>query len=116
MTEPAETANHSHAVISADVAKELLGIVQAVAGVVSVYPAQPLWQSIAGAAVAAITGEALPLIGVTVSPDGVAVKARIGVGTVRPAPEVAREAAAAVRQHLHPASAAVEILVVKIGP
>ncbi|MFJ4229285.1 hypothetical protein ACIPY0_19410 [Paenarthrobacter nicotinovorans] len=96
-------------------AVELLGVVQAVDGVTTVYPAQPLWQSIAGAAVAAVTGEAQPLIALSRHGDDVAVKARIGVGILRPAPEVAREVAAAVRRHLGNASAVVEILVVKIS-
>jgi len=75
-------------------ADELLGIVQAVEGVSAVYPAQPLWQSIAGAAVAAVTGEQLPLISLAGEDGVVAVKARIGVGSLLPAPQVAREVAA----------------------
>ncbi|MEV7663849.1 hypothetical protein [Paenarthrobacter sp. NPDC089316] len=101
---------------SPTLADELLGIVQAVDGVTAVYPAQPLWQSIAGAAVAAMTGEALPLIGLSEQAGGMAVKVRIGVGIFRPAPEVAREAAAAVRRHLGNPAAVVEVLVVRIGP
>ncbi|MFC8040993.1 hypothetical protein ACFUOZ_16695 [Paenarthrobacter sp. NPDC057355] len=100
---------------SPTLAEELLGVVQGVDGVMAVYPAQPFWQSIAGAAVAAVTGEQLPLIGLSGHGDGIAVKARIGVGILRPAPEVAREAAAAVRRRLGNKSAVVEILVVKIG-
>jgi len=107
-----------------DLAGELLGIVQAVDGVHSVYPAQPLWQSIAGAAMAAVTGEALPLIalngpGGPGGPGGPAdmltVKVRIGVEGSRPAPEVTREAAGAIRKYLHPRTAVVEISVVKLG-
>ncbi|MFF2844242.1 hypothetical protein [Paenarthrobacter sp. NPDC057981] len=108
MTEHVETDSPA-------LADELLGVVQAVDGVTTVYPAQPLWQSIAGAAVAAVTGEAQPLIGLSGNGDDVAVRVRIGVGILRPAPEVAREVAAAVRGHLGNASAVVEILVVKIG-
>ncbi|WP_238324994.1 hypothetical protein [Paenarthrobacter nicotinovorans] len=95
-------------------AEELLGVVQAVDGVHAVYPAQPLWQSIAGAAIAAVTGEALPLIGLAETAEVLAVKVRIGVDASRPAPVVTREAAAAIRQHLLPRAAVVEISVVKL--
>ncbi|MEO3941212.1 hypothetical protein V3C41_09045 [Paenarthrobacter nicotinovorans] len=95
-------------------AEELLGVVQAVDGVHAVYPAQPLWQSIAGAAIAAVTGEALPLIGLAETAGVLAVKVRIGVDASRPAPAVTREAAAAIRQHLLPRAAVVEISVVKL--
>ncbi|BCW42402.1 MULTISPECIES: hypothetical protein [unclassified Paenarthrobacter] len=95
-------------------ADELLGIVQAVEGVSAVYPAQPLWQSIAGAAVAAVTGEQLPLISLAGEDGVVAVKARIGVGSLLPAPQVAREVAAAIRRHLGNVPAVVEVLVAKI--
>lgn len=95
-------------------AEELLGVVQAVDGVHAVYPAQPLWQSIAGAAIAAVTGEALPLIGLAETAGVLAVKVRIGVDGSRPAPVVTREAAAAIRQHLLPRAAVVEISVVKL--
>ncbi|MDI2034910.1 hypothetical protein [Paenarthrobacter nitroguajacolicus] len=64
---------------------------------------------------AAVTGESLPLISLTTPGGGLAVKARIGVGILRPAPEVAREVVAAVRGHLGNATAAVEVSVVKVG-
>ncbi|UOD82896.1 hypothetical protein [Paenarthrobacter ureafaciens] len=96
-------------------AEELLGVVQAVDGVTAVFPAQPLWQSIAGAAAAAVTGEQQPLVGLSGQGEGIGVKVRIGVGIHRPAPEVARDVAAAVRKHLRNASTVVEVLVVKIG-
>lgn len=103
---------------SADVAEELLLVIQAVEGVTAVYPAQPLWQSIAGAAMAAVTGETLPLVGINGTAgttDTLVVKARIGVEGSRPAPEVTREAARAIRKHLLPRAAVVEISVVKMG-
>jgi len=99
---------------SATLADELLGVVQAVEGVSAVYPAQPLWQSVAGAAVAAVTGEQLPLINLTEQDGTLAIKARIGVGSPLPAPKVAREAAAAIRRHLGNVPAVVEVLVAKI--
>ena len=37
---------------------ELQAIIEAVDGVTAVYPARPLWQTIAGAARSAMTGEA----------------------------------------------------------
>lgn len=98
------------------VAEELLRVIQAVEGVTAVYPAQPLWQSIAGAAIAAVTGESLPLVAVSGGADPLAVKVRIGVGTVLPAPKVARKVAEAVRNHLLPRPAAVEVFVVKVHP
>lgn len=119
MTEFLKAANTSpaggSAAASTTLAEELLVLVQAVEGVHSVYPAQPLWQSIAGAALAAVTGETLPLIGLAGTADTLAVKVRIGVDASRPAPAVTREAAAAIRRHLLPRAAVVEISVVKLG-
>ncbi|MET4542236.1 hypothetical protein ABIE37_004041 [Arthrobacter bambusae] len=114
-TSPAGGSPGGSAGASTDLAEELLGLVQAVDGVHSVYPAQPLWQSIAGAALAAVTGETLPLIGLTETAEVLAVKVRIGVNASRPAPAVTREAAGAIRRHLLPRAAAVEISVVKLG-
>lgn len=102
-------------VVPNELAAELLQIITAVDGVTAVYPAQPLWQSIAGAAVSAVTGEAAPTVAVAASGDSLAVKARIGVGGPRPAPEVARAVAGAIRQHLSPRRCAVEVVVVQIG-
>lgn len=116
MTEHLEPGSIQSAGASPAVAEELLGVIQGVEGVSAVYPAQPLWQSIAGAAMAAVTGEILPLVSVTGDGDALEVKARIGVGTLRPAPSVAREVAGAVRTHLLPRDAAVEVYVVKVGP
>ncbi|GAA3269524.1 hypothetical protein [Paenarthrobacter aurescens] len=120
MTESLDPASSSPSVAlpapaASDLAEELLGVIQAVDGVTAVYPAQPLWQSIAGAAVAVITGESMPLIAVTDHPHEPVVKARIGVGTLRPAPQVAREVAQAVRSHLLPRVAVVEVYIVKVG-
>ncbi|MFE4195588.1 hypothetical protein ACFRJ9_06970 [Paenarthrobacter sp. NPDC056912] len=95
-------------------AEELLGVVLAVDGVTSVFPAQPMWQSIAGAALSAVTGDPIPLVGVD-DGDTLAVKVRIGVGTSRPAPAACREVADAVRSYLLPRAAAVDVSVVKIG-
>lgn len=39
---------------------ELRAVIEAVHGVTAVYPARPLWQTIAGAARSAVTGEAPP--------------------------------------------------------
>ena len=96
-------------------ADELLGVVQSVDGVTAVYPAQPLWQSIAGAALSVVTGGTPALITLTDDAGVLAVKARIAVGTSRPAPAVAREVAEAVRKHLLPRPAAVDVSVVKVG-
>ncbi|TVU60173.1 hypothetical protein FQP90_17450 [Paenarthrobacter nitroguajacolicus] len=119
MTEFLEAANTSpvggSAAVSTALAEELLGLVQAVEGVHSVYPAQPLWQSIAGAALAAVTGEKLPLIGLVETGDTLAVKVRIGVSASHPAPAVTRKAAGAIRRHLLPRAAVVEISVVQLG-
>ncbi|KUM35812.1 hypothetical protein [Arthrobacter sp. EpRS71] len=115
---PSETSPvaEPHATAPSAVAEELLRVIQAVEGVTAVYPAQPLWQSIAGAAIAAVTGESLPLVAVSGDADPLAVKVRIGVGTVLPAPKVARKVAEAVRNHLLPRPAAVEVYVVKVQP
>lgn len=118
MTDPLKAGDNSPAGpadTAADLAGELLRVVQSVAGVSTAYPAQPLWQSIAGAALSVVTGEAPPLISVAIIDDVVTVKARIGVSTSRPAPEVARDVADAVRKHLLPRSAAVDVSVVKVG-
>jgi len=109
-TQPA-AANHARS----SVAEDLLPVIQGVGGVAAVYQAQPLWQSIAGAAIAAVTGESLPLVAVTEGAENVAVKVRIGVDTALPAPKVAREVADAIRKHLFPRPAAVEVYVVKLG-
>jgi hypothetical protein len=109
------TEHPKPASISPALAEELFLVIQAVEGVAAVYPAQPLWQSIAGAAIAAVTGESLPPVAVSGDADTLAVKVRIGVDAVRPAPKVAREVADAVRRHLLPRAAAVEVYVVKVG-
>ncbi|SEJ55214.1 hypothetical protein SAMN04487917_10732 [Arthrobacter sp. yr096] len=96
-------------------AEQLLGVVQSVEGVSSVYPAQPLWQSIAGAALSVVTGDTPALITLTDEAGVLAVKTRIAVGTSRPAPAVAREVAEAVRRHLLPRPAAVDVSVVTVG-
>ncbi len=103
------------AATSAALAEELLGVVQSVEGVSAVYPAQPLWQSIAGAALSALTGESPSLITLTDDAGVLAVKTRIAVVTSRPAPTVAREVVQAVRRHLLPRPAAVDVSVVKVG-
>ncbi|WP_426005211.1 hypothetical protein ACPFL9_00865 [Paenarthrobacter sp. NyZ202] len=105
MTEPATGA----------LADQLMRIAQAVDGVSALFPARPLWQSVAGVALQAITGEALPLVALTESPGGVSVKVRIGVEAAHSAPAVARRVAQAIRSHLHEPAAAVEVSVVKIG-
>ncbi|WP_314325900.1 hypothetical protein [Paenarthrobacter ilicis] len=123
MTEPLEAADTNAAtrppavasIPAPGLAEDLLAVVNAVAGVSAVYPSQPLWQSIAGAAMSAVTGDAVPLIGVTESKGALSVKARIGVSAPHPAPAVAREVAAAVRRHLLPRRAAVDVSVVQMG-
>ncbi|MCD4851795.1 hypothetical protein LN996_13320 [Arthrobacter sp. AK01] len=121
MTEPLEVGDAAPASVSGTwaelggLAEQLLGVVQAVEGVNAVYPAQPLWQSIAGAALSALTGETPSLISLTDDAGVLAVKMRIAVATSRPAPVVAREVAEAVRRHLLPRPAAVEVSVVKVG-
>lgn len=115
MTEPLDAAGSSASTTPTGLAEELLDVVQSVPGVSAVYPAQPLWQSIAGSALSAVTGEPLPVIGLTDTAGTLAVKARIGVSTPRPAPAVARDVADAIRRHLLPRAAAVEVSVVKVG-
>ncbi|SDX24048.1 hypothetical protein SAMN04487912_10933 [Arthrobacter sp. cf158] len=121
MTEPMDVgaaAPASASAASADLgilAEQLLGVVQSVEGVSSVYPAQPLWQSIAGAVLSVVTGDTPALITLTDEAGVLAVKTRIAVGTSRPAPAVAREVAEAVRRHLLPRPAAVDVSVVKVG-
>ncbi|MFI2564602.1 hypothetical protein ACIPY3_14405 [Paenarthrobacter sp. NPDC089714] len=104
MTEPVARA----------LAEELTQVVQAVDGVSALFPARPLWQSLAGAAIQAVTGEAQPLVGLSENPDGVSVKVRIGVGASHPAPAVARKVAEAIRSCLQEPAAVVEVSVVKI--
>ncbi|MDR6638405.1 hypothetical protein [Paenarthrobacter nitroguajacolicus] len=115
MTEPLEAAESSASTPPTGLAVELLDVVQSLPGVSAVYPAQPLWQSIAGAALSAVTGEDLAPISLTDTAETLAVKARIGVNTPHPAPAVAREVAQAIRTHLLPRAAVVEVYVVKVG-
>ncbi|KUM33545.1 hypothetical protein [Arthrobacter sp. EPSL27] len=95
-------------------AAELQEVIRAVDGVTALYPAQPLWQSIAGAVVSAVTGEQPALVALADSGAGLTVRARIGVDATRPAPEVVRAAAGAVRQYLSPRPCAVQIVVAQI--
>ena len=99
---------------SGDLAAELERVILAVDGVTDVYPARPLWQSIAGAARSAVTGA--PPTAIQVEPAGTAaeVRARIGISGVRPAPDVARAVAAAVRAHLSPRTVTVRVQVALI--
>lgn len=123
MTEPlrpGDGAPHLPAVepaadATAGLAAELQRVLQAVEGVQSLYPAQPLWQSIAGAAYAAATGEARIPVAVGTSGDIITVKTRLGVNAAHRAADVARSAASAVRSYLHPRTCAVEVIVVQIG-
>lgn len=96
-------------------AAELQQLVMAVDGVSALYPAHPLWQTIAGAAFSAVTGAPLPPVAVAESGDGVKIKLRLGVGAPHSAPHVARAVASAIRQHLGPRPCAVEVAVVQIG-
>jgi hypothetical protein len=100
---------------AAGLAVELRQVLHAVEGVQTLYPAQPLWQGIAGAAYSAATGEARTPVAVSISADAVSVKTRIGVSAGHRAPDVARSAASAVRSYLHPRTCAVEVIVVQIG-
>lgn len=95
-------------------AEELAQIVLGVDGVSTLFPARPLWQSLAGAALQAVTGDTLPLVGVSETPDAVSVKVRIGVAAGHPAPAVARAVAQSIRNGLRQPAAAVEVSVVKI--
>ena len=96
------------------VAAELREVILAVDGVSEVFPARPLWQNIAGAARSAVTGEPLPVVHVEFGGEAVDVMTRVGVSTLRPAPDVARSVAAAVRAHLSPRSATVRVQIVQI--
>ena len=101
-----------------DLPAGLQAIIEAVDGVTAVYPASPLWQTIAGAARSAVTGEAPSSVDVADSGAGAAtptVRTRIGVSGAYPAPEVARAVAAAVRRHLGPHPVNVQVGVVQIG-
>lgn len=100
--------------VAGPLADELTLIALSVDGVSTLFPARPLWQSVAGAAVQAVTGEALPLVAVTETSDGISIKVRIGVEATHAAPAVARKVAAAIRRHLDQPAAAVEVSVVKI--
>jgi hypothetical protein len=85
--------------------------------VTAVYPARPLWQTIAGAARSAMTGEAHAPVDVADSGAGrtvTTVKARIGVSGAFAAPDVARAVAAAVRLHLSPHPVTVQVGIVQI--
>jgi hypothetical protein len=97
---------------------QLQEVILAVDGVTTVYPARPLWQTIAGAARSA-AGAATPSpVDVTESGTGTVVttvKARIGVSRAYPAPDVARAVAAAVRRHFSPQPVSVEVAIVHFG-
>jgi hypothetical protein len=90
-------------------------IIQSVDGVTAVYPARPLWQTIAGAARSAVTGERQWAVDVDTSGGATTVRTRIGVSGARPAPEVARAVAAAVRRYLGPRTVTVQVAIVQIG-
>lgn len=105
----------TESVLPGALAAELQQIIAAVDGVSALYPAQPLWQSIPGTALSAVTGEPLPPVAVAGSGDSLTVKTRIGVGRAYPAPEVTRAVAGAIRKHLSPQPCAVEVVVVQIG-
>lgn len=97
---------------------ELRAVIEAVHGVTAMYPARPLWQTIAGAARSAVTGEAPPAVDVIDSGAGATpstVRTRIGVSGAYPAPEVARAVAAAVRRHFSPHPVNVHVGIVQIG-
>ena len=97
---------------------QLRAVIEAVHGVTAVYPARPLWQTIAGAARSAVTGEAPPAVDVIDSGAGATpstVRTRIGVSGAYPAPEVARAVAAAVRRHFSPHPVNVHVGIVQIG-
>ncbi|BCW73096.1 hypothetical protein [Arthrobacter sp. NicSoilB8] len=121
MTEPLPRGDGTPALpaeLPAALASELQAIIQAVDGVTAVYPARPLWQTIAGAARSAVIGEAHAPVDVTTSGAGTAVtavKARIGVSGAYPAPDVARAVAAAVRRHLSPQPVTVQVGIVRIS-
>ncbi|WP_237563442.1 hypothetical protein [Arthrobacter sp. H-02-3] len=103
---------------AASLPAQLREIILAVDGVTTVYPARPLWQTIAGAARSALGGATPSPVDVTEAGTGTAVttvKARIGVSGAYPAPDVARAVAAAVRQHFSPQPVSVEVAIVHIG-
>lgn len=115
MTEPFPPAGATPAMPSGGtLAAALQEIIQAVDGVSAVYPALPLWQTIAGAARSAVTGERQLPVDVDTSGGAMTVRTRIGVGGTRPAPEVARAVAAAVRRHLGPRTVTVRVGIVQI--
>ena len=58
---------------------ELRAVIEAVHGVTAVYPARPLWQTIAGAARSAVTGEAPPAVDVIDSGAGATPSGLAGV-------------------------------------
>ena len=104
--------------LAAELPAELQAIIEAVDGVTAVYPARPLWQTIAGAARSAVTGEAPAPVDVATSGAGTAVTTvtvRIGVSGAYPAPDVARAVAAAVRRRLSPHPVSVQVGIVRIG-
>ncbi|MGO4805905.1 hypothetical protein AB4089_12330 [Arthrobacter sp. 2MCAF15] len=113
--DPAGPAAELPAELPAGLAAELQVVIQAVDGVTAVYPARPLWQTIAGAARSAVTGEPEPPVDVSATGDAVAVRTRIGVSGAHPSPDVARAVAAAVRQHLGDHRVIVQVGIAQIG-
>ena len=104
--------------LPAELPAELQAVIAAVDGVTAVYPARPLWQTIAGAARSAVTGDAQAPVDVDDSGAATTVttvKARIGVSGAHPAPDVARAVAAAVRRHLSPRPVTVQVAIVQVG-
>lgn len=97
-----------------DLAAELQDLIMAVDGVTEIYPARPHWQTIAGTARAAVTGAPLPAVHADLAGAGAEVRTRIGIGGVRPAPDVARAVAAAVRAHLSPRTVTVRVQIAQI--
>ncbi|WP_208750020.1 hypothetical protein [Arthrobacter sp. PM3] len=116
MTEPLPPGSATPGVPSGGgLSAALQEIIQSVDGVTAVYPARPLWQTIAGAARSAVSGERQWAVDVDTSGGATTVRTRIGVSGARPAPEVARAVAAAVRRHLDPGTATVNVGIVRIG-
>ncbi len=99
---------------SASLAAQLQAGVLAVEGVSSTYPSQPLWKAFAADAVAAVMKDAAPHVDIAAAGDGFRVSVRIGVGPDHHAPEVGRAVAGAIRRHLAPHPAEVQVSIVKI--
>jgi len=83
-------------------AERLHRLILDIPGVTTLYPADPPWQPAATGTADTLTGTSPPdpSVAVRTTAGATSVHVRVGVDTTRPAPETARQVAAAIRHDL----------------